>query len=115
LSGSKDDLFREMFFEEAAELLASLEKGLADLATDGGDRPRVDQIYRAVHSLKGAAAMVGYSAISEHALAVERALSQARSSGEPVDLDLARSLIADRDRLAVMVQEEESRFRASSA
>ena len=92
MSGSKADLMREMFFEEASELLASLEKGLANLEAVALDRPRLDQVYRAAHSLKGAAGMVGYPAIAELALAIERVLGQVRSGAASVDPELARSL-----------------------
>jgi two-component system chemotaxis sensor kinase CheA len=103
-----------MFFEEADELLATLEQGLASLQDGADDRARLDRVYRAAHSLKGAAAMVGYSAISELALSIERALGQVRSAGQTVSPDLARSLGGDRDRLATMVKDEASRFRETS-
>jgi two-component system, chemotaxis family, sensor kinase CheA len=106
---------REMFFEEASELLASLEKGLGNLETVARDRARLDQVYRAAHSLKGAAGMVGYPVISEFALAIERVLGQVRSGAATVDPEFARSIASKRDELAAVVQAEETRFRASSA
>jgi chemotaxis protein histidine kinase CheA len=105
---------REMFFEEASELLASLETGLGNLETVALDRARLDQVYRAAHSLKGAAGMVGYPVISELALAIERVLGQVRSGAAFVDGELARSVASKRDELAAVVQAEEARFRASS-
>jgi len=106
---------REMFFEEASELLASLEKGLGNLDLVALDRAQLDQVYRAAHSLKGAAGMVGYPAISELALAIERVLGQVRSGATSVDPELARSVASKRDELAAVVQAEETKFRASSA
>jgi two-component system, chemotaxis family, sensor kinase CheA len=106
---------REMFFEEASELLASLEKGLGNLEAVALDRARLDQVYRAAHSLKGAAGMVGYPVISELALAIERVLGQIRSGGASVDAELARSVTSKRDELAAVVREEEVKFRASTA
>jgi two-component system chemotaxis sensor kinase CheA len=102
-----------MFFEEAQELLASLETGLSGLGADGGNRKLLDQSYRSAHSLKGAAAMVGLPTISELALTLERALGQIRSSGGDVSPGLAQSLARDRDSLAEAVRAEESRFRGS--
>ena len=90
MSGSKADLFREMFFEEARELLTSLEQGLADPGRAGADRACLDRLYRAAHSLKGAAAMVGFAAISERALAMEKALGQVRTGAAPWTDDLAQ-------------------------
>jgi chemotaxis protein histidine kinase CheA len=106
---------REMFFEEASELLASLETGLGNLEAVALDRARLDQVYRAAHSLKGAAGMVGYPVISELALAIERVLGQVRSGAASVAPELARSVASKRDELAAVVQAEEAKFRASSA
>jgi two-component system chemotaxis sensor kinase CheA len=106
---------REMFFEEASELLASLEKGLGNLEAVALDRARLDQVYRAAHSLKGAAGMVGYPAISELALSIERVLGQVRTGAASVYPELARSVESKRDELATVVQAEEAKFRASSA
>jgi two-component system chemotaxis sensor kinase CheA len=101
-----------MFFEEAHELLANLEKGLSGLAADGSNRASLDQSYRAAHSLKGAAAMVGLTAVSEPALNLERALGQIRSGGGAINTGLAASLVNDRENLAAIVKAEEARFRA---
>jgi two-component system chemotaxis sensor kinase CheA len=114
LSGSKADLFREMFFEEAGELLAALEAGLPALAPDAADRGRLDRVYRAAHSLKGAALMVGFQSISDLALEMERGLGQVRSGRAPWTGDLGQELTAQRERLAAMVESERSRFHGSS-
>lgn len=105
MSGSGDDLFRAMFFEEADELLATLEQGLAGLASGNVDRASVDPVYRAAHSLKGAAAMVGLAEISELALTLERSLSQLRSGAVAWTPELASSLRAGREALAAKVAE----------
>jgi two-component system chemotaxis sensor kinase CheA len=114
LSGSKTDLFREMFFEEARELLATLEEGPGDLATAGADPARFNPLYRAAHSLKGAAAMVGFGAISERAMTMEKALGQVRAGAASWTEDLARSLAAQRDELSALIAIEERQFREST-
>jgi chemotaxis protein histidine kinase CheA len=111
MSGSKADLFREMFFEEAHELLRTLESGLPDLAQGAADRARLDRVYRAAHSLKGAALMVGLQAISDLALEMERTLSQVRAGTATWTGDLGLNLSAQHERLVAMVESEESRFR----
>jgi two-component system chemotaxis sensor kinase CheA len=112
VSGSNVDMFRAMFFEEAGELLATLEQGLTALLSAAQvGQAMVDPVYRAAHSLKGAAAMVGLGAISEPALAIEKSLSSIRSGSTSWTDELGRSLIADRDRLARLVASEEARFR----
>jgi two-component system chemotaxis sensor kinase CheA len=114
LNGSKADMFREMFFEEAGELLAALETGLAGLEPASADRARLDKVYRAAHSLKGAALMVGFQRVSEMALEMERALGQVRTGQEAWTPALGESLAQQRLRLAAQVEEEATRFRDSS-
>jgi two-component system chemotaxis sensor kinase CheA len=114
MSDPKADMFREMFFEEAGELLASLREGLAALGAAGDDRALLDRVYRAAHSLKGAAGMVGLGTISEQALALERALGAFRTEGGTIGPEIAGSLEADRRNLAALVEDEEAKFRQSS-
>jgi two-component system chemotaxis sensor kinase CheA len=111
VSGSSSDMFREMFFEEARELLEVLEKGLAGGGPAGDAPGRWDAVYRAAHSLKGAAAMVGLASISEQALAMERVLGQLRSGTLAWGEDLAQSLGDQRRKLALLIDGEEKQFR----
>jgi two-component system chemotaxis sensor kinase CheA len=111
VSDSRDDLFREMFFEEAGELLATLEKGIAGFAGGAPDRATVEPVYRAAHSLKGAAGMVELAGIAELALAMEKVLGQLRSGAMACTPELVDALQRDRGRLAAKVAEEEQRFR----
>ena len=76
MGGSADDRFREMFYEEARELLISLEEGLMDLERRQGDRAHLDKTFRASHSLKGAAASVYAMTLSQHAAELEMRLRQ---------------------------------------
>jgi two-component system chemotaxis sensor kinase CheA len=111
LNGAQDVQFREMFFEEARELLANLEQGLAQAVASGAERARVDRIYRDAHSLKGAAAMVGYPSIAEAARNLEQSLAQVRTGKTPWTPDLARALVADRNQLQAQIVAEENQFR----
>ena len=79
LSSGADDRFREMFYEEARELLISLEEGLMDLERRQSDRAHLDKTFRAAHSLKGAAAMVGLGAIAEFTHGIEAVLERIRA------------------------------------
>src|SRR5437868_8715162 len=92
LSSSSDDHFREMFYEEARELLIGLEEGLMDLERRLGDRAHLDKTFRAAHSLKGAAAMVGLKAISEFTHGIEAVLDRVRAGALAVDSDIITTL-----------------------
>jgi two-component system chemotaxis sensor kinase CheA len=115
VSESQDDPFREMFFEEARELLEALEQGLNDPALAQGDRTRIDRVYRAIHSLKGAAGMVGLVEISSHALTMEKALGQVRTGQAPMTDEFLQAFSADRERLEAMIAGEEGRYRGTSS
>ncbi len=106
MSGSSDDRFREMFYEEARELLISLEEGLMDLERRQGDRAHLDRTFRAAHSLKGAAAMVGLAALAEFTHGIEAVLDRIRAGTMAVDSEIITTLLESRDHLAAMVESE---------
>jgi two-component system, chemotaxis family, sensor kinase CheA len=56
--------FRAIFFEEAQEHLAGTEEILLRLDTDAPDPDDLNAIFRAVHSIKGSAAMLGFDEIA---------------------------------------------------
>ncbi len=95
-----------MFYEEARELLISLEEGLMELERRQGDRAHLDKTFRAAHSLKGAAAMVGLGPIAEFTHGIEAVLEKIRTGGLAVDSDIITTLLESRDHLAAMVEGE---------
>lgn len=101
-----DDRFRMMFYEEARELLIALEEGLVELERRQGDRTHLDRTFRAAHSLKGAAAMVGLPAIAEFTHHIEAVLDRIRSGKLAVDSDIISTLLEARDTLAAMVESD---------
>src|SRR5580693_3233219 len=98
-----------MFYEEARELLISLEEGLMDLERRQGDRAHLDKTFRAAHSLKGAAAMVGLASIAEFTHGIEAVLERIRAGLLPVDSDIITTLLEARDHLAAMVEADAAR------
>lgn len=103
---SSNDHFREMFFEEARELLISMEEGLMDLERRQGDRAHLDKTFRAAHSLRGAAAMVGLEPIARFTNGIETVLDKIRGGALAVDSDVITTLLESRDHLAAMVEGE---------
>ncbi len=95
-----------MFYEEARELLISLEEGLMELERRQGDRAHLDKTFRAAHTLKGAAAMVGLAAIAEFTHGIEAVLERIRAGVLAVDSDIITTLLEARDHLSAMVEAE---------
>jgi chemotaxis protein histidine kinase CheA len=61
------------FIEEAKEHLETLEKGILDLSNMANDSEQVNEMFRAAHSVKGGAAMLGYTSIQKTAHRLEDA------------------------------------------
>lgn len=72
MDASKQQILR-YFIEEAKEHLDTLEQGLLDLQTTMKDQERVNELFRAAHSVKGGAAMLGFSSIQKTAHRMEDA------------------------------------------
>jgi chemotaxis protein histidine kinase CheA len=88
-----NDRFLSMFFEEAGELLQAFEAGLMDLEARQGDRAHLDRTFRAAHTLKGAAGMVGLGAIAEFTYGVETVLDRIRSGERDIRPEINTTLL----------------------
>ena len=66
----------EVFRDEAQEHLQAITTGLAQLERDPGDTPVLQAVRRAMHTLKGAAGMMGFTAIQQTAHASEDLLDK---------------------------------------
>src|SRR5215831_7616949 len=89
-----------MFFEEARELIQALEAGLMDLEARQGDREHVDRTFRAAHTLKGAAGMVGLQPIAQFTHKVEAVLDGIRAGRLAVTPAAITILLQAKDHLA---------------
>jgi two-component system chemotaxis sensor kinase CheA len=101
-----NELFLSMFLEEAREVLQALEAGLMDLEAKQADRAHVDRTFRAAHTLKGAAGMVGLSEIARFTHGVEAVLDRIRSGQLPVTAAIISTLLSAKDYLSTAVEGE---------
>ena len=102
--------FREAFHAEAAELCAAMEGGL--LALEGSfDPDALGQVFRAVHTLKGNASMMGFAAAARLAHAAEELLEKLAEDAQPVTPELSALLLESVDalRLRIGIGREEGR------
>ena len=84
----------DIFRQEAAELLATLETTLLDLEAAPDDKALVDQAFRSLHTLKGSGAMFGWEALAGFTHHIESAFQMVRdgqlaAGGELISLTLA--------------------------
>src|SRR6478609_2339802 len=85
------DEFIEQFLLEARENVEAATADLLALETNPADRARLDSAFRAFHTLKGGAGIVGFDAMSRAMHAVEDVLSDVRSGARPI----APALVGD--------------------
>lgn len=93
----------EFFLVEAGEHLQNLNKGLLALERDADDREVIDELFRAAHTLKGSAAMMGFPGISDVAHKAEDMLGQFRSGSVPIRKDTLNFLFDGVDAIKLMV------------
>lgn len=73
------------FIEEAKEHLDTLEKGLLDLDATMQDPETLQELFRAAHSVKGGAAMLGFSSIQKTSHRLEDAFKILKEN--PIEAD----------------------------
>jgi two-component system, chemotaxis family, sensor kinase CheA len=82
--GLEPGAFHAIFFEEADEHLAAVETMLLGLDPEAPDAEALNGIFRAVHSIKGSAGMLGFTEIVSLTHAFENLLDLLRKQQRPV-------------------------------
>jgi chemosensory pili system protein ChpA (sensor histidine kinase/response regulator) len=99
------------FIEEAKEHLQTIESGLLDLQTIMGNSESVNEIFRAAHSIKGGAAMLGFSSIQHVAHNFEDYFKVIRENTNfQVDQDLQTLFLQAFDKLQELVEHLQSPY-----
>ncbi len=98
------DQFHGVFFEEAEELVETMERELLEMIFDSDDPERVNDIFRAAHSIKGGAATFGFAAIADVTHVMETLLDGVRSGSREVGRDLIDVLLRGVDCVSDMLK-----------
>jgi chemosensory pili system protein ChpA (sensor histidine kinase/response regulator) len=99
------------FIEEAKEHLQTIETGLLNLQTLMGNSEAVNEIFRAAHSIKGGAAMLGFSSIQHVAHNFEDYFKVMRENTNfQVDQDLQTLFLQAFDKLQELVEHLQSPY-----
>jgi two-component system chemotaxis sensor kinase CheA len=99
------------FVTQAREHLTDLEQVLLALekpSEPAANRERIDRCLRLVHSLKGDAGFLGYTAIRTLANAMETVLEAIRNEEAPASAAAIERLLVARDRLSTLVDDLEN-------
>ena len=88
-TGLEDDAeMREIFLEEAREVMQTARDALAQLAKNPSDAGEMTSVRRAFHTLKGSSRMVGLKDFGEAAWGCEQLYNARLADGGPADTDL---------------------------
>lgn len=102
-----DDLNRQIFKEEAYDLLRELEGALLELEEAPDDMDLVNQIFRALHTIKGSGAMFGFEEIAEFTHEVETVFDMVRNGDIEVTPVLCSLALQTRDQIRSMLDSED--------
>ncbi|MBW2742364.1 MAG: Hpt domain-containing protein [Deltaproteobacteria bacterium] len=86
----------EIFFAETEDLIKTSEESLLRLESASEAGPDLDELFRAVHTLKSGSAMVGFNHISEYTHLIENLLDRLRDGKLPITRPLISFLLVDK-------------------
>lgn len=94
---------REVFFEEARDMLHLFEQALLDMEMRPGDAEAVNSAFRAAHTIKGAAGMFGFDVVVAFTHELEGLLDDMRAGEAVCDEGAMAVLLRGRDQLGVLI------------
>ncbi len=97
--------YRELFFEETDEYLQSLNDNLLLLEKDTESPGTIDEIFRSAHTLKGMAATMGYTTMTELTHNMENVLDQFKKGSLKVTTDVVSVIFKCLDKLSEITED----------
>jgi two-component system chemotaxis sensor kinase CheA len=101
-----EDIHRQAFREEAADLLVELESALLELEESPEDMELVNRVFRAMHTLKGSGAMFGFDDLAQFTHEVETVFDQVRSGNLQVTKVLLDLTFQAKDHVKVLLEHD---------
>lgn len=98
------------FIDEANEHLETLEKGLLELKAVISDTERMNELFRAAHSVKGGAAMLGYASIQMTAHQLEDGFKILKDHPIKIDQQLETLFLGGYDVLKDLIEKLQSPY-----
>jgi two-component system, chemotaxis family, sensor kinase CheA len=95
--------YADLFLTESQEHLSAINHALLDLERAPESTEPVNALFRAVHTIKGMSATMGYAQVAELAHALETLLDQLRIGSRPVTGEVVDALFTASDTLEVAV------------
>ena len=95
----------QVFMQEADEQLQLLDEDLVKLERDSGNTSLLQEIFRAAHTIKGSAGMLGFRPMADVAHVMESALDRVRHGTLDLSTEVADALLASLDVLRALKEE----------
>jgi len=99
------DQFRQAFREEAREILVDLEAALLELNERRDDMELVGRAFRALHTIKGSGAMLGFVELAAFTHNLENAFDEVRAGRLAVTAELVDLTLAALDHIRAFLEE----------
>jgi two-component system, chemotaxis family, sensor kinase CheA len=100
---STDDI-KQTFVQESEELLQQMEDALLSLEENPEDEEHLNSVFRAMHTIKGAAGIFGFDPIVAFTHPVETVMDHVRNGEREIDSNLIAVLLDCKDHTAALVQ-----------
>jgi two-component system chemotaxis sensor kinase CheA len=97
----------QTFLTEAEELLANIEQSALSLGEDQSPAERVNQLFRAFHTIKGSGAMCGLEKVSGFTHHVETLLDKVREGSLAASPELGDLVLAAADQIKLLLAVEQ--------
>jgi two-component system, chemotaxis family, sensor kinase CheA len=97
------DAQKQVYREEANELLADLEESLIELEQKPGERDLIDRIFRAMHTIKGSGAMFGFDDIAQFTHTIETVYDLIREGKLTVTEEIISLTLQSCDQIKAML------------
>jgi two-component system, chemotaxis family, sensor kinase CheA len=99
---------KQIFLQEAQELLEQLEQTLLDLDRTPGDGELIDTAFRSLHTIKGSGAMFGFDAVAAFTHHVETAFDLVRKGKLTPTRELFAVALAAKDQMRRLIDHPET-------
>ena len=97
--------YKDLFISEALEHLQMVNQKLVEMERNPHSSEALEQIFRSAHTIKGMAATMGYTNISQLAHALEDKLDQVRQGEQSVTSTLMDLLFAGADSMSKLIED----------
>lgn len=98
------ETFRQTYLEESFEGLDTMESGLLNLPPGMPDSEKINEIFRAAHSIKGGSGTFGFTEIAGFTHVLETLLDEMRDGSREVTQDSVEAMLAAVDVLRDMLE-----------